>query len=1541
VAHPWDRDVVGTLTVAVEPDPSRHAPEGVASGAARVDGSPAGRVGRRIDYLVCAVVAFVPMLWSQPGTVTDDTKTYLYLDPGRYVREALSLWNPDVALGTVTHENIGYLLPMGPFYWLMAELHVPIWVAQRLWLGSLLFAAGAGMLYLCRTIGLTGPGRAVATLAFMFTPYVLQYSGRISVILMPWSGLPWMIAFVVLALRRGGWRYPALFALVVALVSGINASSILYVGVGPVLWIPFAVVVLRQNTWREAWRVVWKVGLLTALVSLWWAVGLQVEAAYGVNILKYTETLESTSTTSTPAEIIRGLGYWFFYGASDQTGPWTQASVAYTQQLWLLGLTFLVPAMAVLAAAVVKWRHRAYFVFLVLIGTVLAVGPYPYESPTGVSGLIKAFMLDTTAGLALRSTDRASPLVILGLAVLLGAGTTAVARRMTRLRWLLAGFVLAVITLAAAPLWTGATVVNGLTQPAVPPPYVLRAVHHLNTTHPGTRVYGLPGNNFAAYRWGDTIDTVYPALLDRPFVTHEQQTMGSLPTADLLEAVDTPLQEGTFDPSTLAPMMSLMSVGDVLVQYDLRYEMYDTPDPRRLALDFAVTPPGLSDPMAFGAPRPNVSTVANVDESELALPADVTPKAPLVTYTVDHPRPMVRAESLTTPLVVAGNSSGLVNASSVGLLSGSPTIFYSGSLDTQAALRDRVLSDKPALVVTDTNRKQGYRWNGITLNSGYTRTASEGPDRSDPFDSPLDLFPGAPADAQSTTVFNGISSVTASSYGSPVQYFNDERPAAALDGDPTTAWATSQSPDGQWWQVRFTAPRVAGSVNLAQLVMPRPRQVITRVELSFGHGRPVLAELGPASRTVAGQTIRFAARTFSVLRVTIIGSVRTQYHVTAGYQNFVGLSEVRIPRVDADETVQMPSDLLRAAGPASQSDPLTLLMDRQRGSGFPPRTDPETRLSRRFWLPTSRSFALAGQARLSVLATDAVLDGVVGRTGTGGSVVVASSSTRLAGDVRAGATAAVDGDPSTAWQTALGAEFQAGAWAQYQLDAPVTFDRMDLQVVTDSQHSVPTVLTVSAGGSSETVRLPALVAHGPAGTVTSVPVGLATPLTGSTVRITVDAARLTTTTDYSSRVPVALPIGIAEFGIPGVDVGPLPAAVPATCRADLLTVDGTPVWVEVTGSSATAVARQPLAVTLCGPDAAGITLGPGDHTVASIPGAVTGLDIDQLAFASAAGGGAAALPGTGDVPAPAAAHAPAVTVVHQTSTVIDLSVSGVRPGGPPFALVLGQSLNAGWQATVGGQTLAAPGLIDGFANGWTVDPAVVGSAVHDGTLAVTLRWAPQRRVNAALLVSAAAIVLCLWLAVVPTRRRRRRRAVAGDPDPVLPPAETSVVEDPERTEPPVLIGVPTWGGEPTPWPPTVVVAVVVAVVAGAIASPLTGLVAGAAAACALRKPAARRVVGLAAAALMVVAGADVVLTQWLDPVRATGGWPVAFGVAGDLVWAAVLLLATDAAVELVLRYRAGHGTDPAPAPRPDPAPAPHEVPDVTSSGDPDPVVSRG
>ncbi|HEV3366448.1 MAG TPA: alpha-(1-_3)-arabinofuranosyltransferase family protein [Acidimicrobiales bacterium] len=1463
---------------------------------------PPSRARSALDYAIFGLLAFIPMLATQPGTASDDTKTYLYLDPGRYLRQAISLWDPNIALGTVTHENIGYLLPMGPFYWVLAELHVPLWIAQRLWLGTILFAAGAGMIYLCRTIKLSGTGCYVASLAFMFTPYVLQYSGRISVILLPWAGLPWLLAFVILALRHGGWKYPALFALTVALVSGINASSILYVGIGPALWLPFAVFVTREKTLRQAWGVVWRIALLTALASLWWAVGLQVEAAYGVNILKYTETLLSTSSSSAPLEVLRGLGYWFFYGRSDQTGNWTQAAVAYTQQIWLLAATFAVPTLALLGSAMLKWRLRSFFALLVVVGMVLAVGANPYYHPTGVSGLIKAFMSDTTAGLALRSTDRASPLILLGVAVLLGAGVNAAIRRLGRYGLAIAAFAVAAVAAASTPLWTGATVVDGLHQPASPPPYVQQAAEHLNGTHTDTRVYALPGNNFAAYAWGDTIDTVYPGLLTRPFVTHEQQTMGSLPTADLLEAMDAPLQEGTLDPATIAPMASLMSAGDVLVQYDQAYSTYNTPNPLQLAQSLKVTPPGLSHPITYGTPRPNVSPIPHFSEQSLTRPANQAPTAPLVSYTVNHPRPIIRAESLSAPLIVAGNSPGLVDAASVGLLAGNPTIFYSGTLDgAPKSLSAKVEKAGANLVVTDTNRKQGFRWNGIQDNRGYTETAAQGAATAalvaDPFNSPLDLFPTAPADAQSTTAFNGIAWVDASSYGTPTQYHNDERAAAALDGNLQTAWADSLFPTGQWWSVNFVKPHTIDSINLAQLQLARPRQVITKVTLTFDYLQPVTVELGPQSQTPAGQTIRFSPRSFTNLRITIDDSVQTKYHVAAGYQNLVGFAEVRIPGVDAAETVAMPQDLLRSVGSASIADPLTLTMNRLRGPGTPPRLDSELTLNRSFWLPTPRTFTLTGQARVAVDASDETVDRVLGRTSGTTAGVVSSSSSRVAGVVAATASAAADGNPSTMWEPGFGVTQQAGQWLQYSLTQPITFDALHLRIAADGRHSVPTAVTVSAGGAEEKVVLPAIADSRVPGSVVDVPVTLPRALTGQVVRITVDSVRFENTRDYFAQTARALPVGIAEVGIVGLAAPPLPADLPSTCRNDLLSVDGSPVWVSVQGPTAAALDRQPLAVNLCGPSAAGLVLAAGDHALASAWGGTAGMDIDSLALASAPGGAAATLTSIGQVPAPATGIPPSVTVRRQTATAMQLTVSRMRAGSAPFVLVLGQSINAGWVAEVGGHSLGSPILVDGFANGWQVDPAALASFIHHGVMTVDVRWAPQARVNVALVISAVTIVGCLLLAFLPRRRRSGDRTLDDSED------LGAQIGSRDRDRPD-LVDAFRSDEPPTGWSRALAVAVVVGAVAGFIAPPLTGCVVGVATLIVLRVPRLRLVLGLVAAACVLAAGIYVIARQILDQEAANGGWPGLFGIASALAWAGVMFLFADAALELIQLWKA-------------------------------------
>ncbi len=1514
-------------------EPSPDAPTAPATGRDRilVDRlrSPS-RLRAWLDYLALAVLAVIPMVTAQPGVVSDDTKTYLYLDPGRYIRQAVSLWDPSVGLGTVTHENIGYLLPMGPFYWVMAELHVPLWVAQRLWMACLLYAAGAGALYLCRVVGLSGAGRYVAAVGYMFTPYVLQYSGRISVILMPWAGLPWMVAFVILALRRGGWRYPALFALVVALVSGINASSILYVGIAPALWLPYAVLVTREATWRRAWGVAWKVGLLSALVSLWWAVGLQVEAAYGVNVLKYTETVPATSAASLASEILRGLGYWYFYG-TDRVGAWTQNSVAYTQNIRLIALSFTVPALAFVAAFAARWRYRSYFILITVVGMVLAVGPNPYAHPSGLGSLVKAFMVDTTAGLALRSTDRASPVVLLGLAMFLGAGVSALTFRVRRTGLIAGGFVVAAVAAATSPLWTGQIVADGFTQPAVPPQAVRDAATALDRAHPGTRVYALPGDNFAAQRWGDTIDTVYPGLMTRPFVTHEQQIMGSLPTADVLEAVDGPLQDGVMDWNALAPMASLLGAGDVLVQYDQAYERYDTPDPQALAEQLATTPAGLSHPVHYGTPRPNVPLLPIVDEAYLALPPTVGWPSPLVSYTVTDPRPIVRTESTTHPLVVAGDAGGLVAASSVGLLAGNPTILYSGTLDTHPSLAKATLGKPADLVVTDTNRKQGYRWNSLNENTGYTETASQPPQTADPSDAPLDLFPGAPADAQTTTVLQGISSVTASSYGSSITYLPEDRPAAALDGNTQTAWLTDSfaTQSGQWWQVALLRPRTEHSLLLVQPQTGLPDRSISSVTLTFDGGHPVTVPLGPSSLTPAGQVVTFPARTFSTLRITVAGVRVADPSSPVGSRSSVGFAEVGIPGVTADEVVSMPQDLLRATGPASLFDRLTLVMTRQRSSGTPPRRDPEPSLARTFWLPTARTFSLTGQARISPLVPDDEIDRLVGRPGSDYTGTVAYSGGRLPDDLRAGAMATVDGNPGTVWQPGFGLSQQVGQWLEYHLRDPVSFDHLDLELVADGEHSIPTELTITTDHGDATVRVPPVADSPVPGSVVDVPVGFP-QLGGRNIRITVDAVAAEDTLDYYSQTPITLPMGVAEIGIPGVSAAPVPAAIPTSCRGDLLTVDGAPLWVSVSGSSAAALDRQALTVSLCGPDADGLPLPAGTHTLRSALGQVTGFDIDQLVLDSAPGGGAMTLRSPTEVQPPPLAPSPVVTVDRATATSLHLTVTGVdtAPGAAPFDLVLGESLDAGWGAqVVGGPTLGHPVLVDAFANGWRVDPASVAGSVHDGTLEVDLTWHPQRNVDVALLISGAAIVGCVVLAFLPARRRRRRRgahATTADPAAAMvtaadPQVHAATAPDDDRP----TLAVPFRDGDP-PLPLSLAVptALVTGLVAAAIASPWAGAAAGLAALAAMLVPRARVLLGLVAVACIVAAGVYVTVHQGQSPVPDNGAWPASFGKASQWAWAAVVFLGAEGVVDVVQRRRKAR-LNRAGQPPPRPAPPAH------------------
>jgi arabinofuranan 3-O-arabinosyltransferase len=1479
---------------------------------------------RRADWVLAgllAAVSYIPLFLTRPGWVAADTKAYLYLDPGKLTVGAASMWDPNTAMGTVTHQNIGYLFPMGPYYTVVDWLGVPMWVGQRIWMGSLLFFAGLGVAYCARRLGLEGPGRAVAALAYMLTPYTIDYLDRISAILMPWAALGWMVGLTAAAARTGRWRYPAIFAVIVAFVGGVNATSILLVLVAPALWLIHGVWVTHEVTLRRAAATAGRIGGLCVLVSLWWLAGLWAEMRYGINVLRVTETVPTVSSTSSASEVLRGLGYWYFYGW-DKVQPWTLPAVQYTQSLWLVGLSLGVPALCIAFGFVTKWRYRSLALGMVGLGTVIAVGAFPYSHPSFFGALIKSASTGSTLALAGRSVDRIVPVVLLGLSLLLGAGITAVGLRWPRIGTVAALASVAVIAAALPPLWTGGMIASNLSRPSTIPTYWTEATSYLNKQGSSSRVLGLPGEDFAAYSWGVTNDPIAPGLLDRPYVGRQAVPQGTPASANLLQALDEPIQQGTLDMDALAPVARIMSVGQILLQSDLQYERYGLPFPQALWDQLNPPPNGITGPTPFGLlnPPPVIHYPLN-SESRLGLPTGAPQPPALAVFTVSDPRGLVRTESSEQPVILAGDGNGLVEAAGAGLLdTNEQTILYAASLAQDPAELQQAMAAGATLVLTDTNPLATYRWGALRDNVGQVQQPGVGTLTSDPSTYALPIFPGETTADQTVAEVTGIKSVNASEYGSSLSFTPENRPINAFDGNPSTAWtfgARVPVHDVRL-EVNLDQPVTTNHVTLTQAQLVRPNRRITSVTLRFDGKDPVTVRMKPSSYHEPGQEVTFPTHTFSQLEVQVNGATGGADKKYDGLSS-VGFAEIDIPGVfAASESLRLPTDLLTMAGAASLSHPLIILMERNRVTS-PPRQDPEPDMSRTLTLPTSRSFSVGGTAEINAGDSDYLINQLIGLTPLAplpapgpasvgpATVVAANSSTRLDGDRQARANAALDGNSSTAWIAETGQ--QDGEWLSFTFNKPVTLDHLDLQVVNDGRHSLPTRITISSGAQSRTVSVsPPPVGTGrPQGSTSTIPVSFPS-LSGTTIRFTIDSVEEVTDLDYYSTFAGTrdiLPVGIAELGIPGVDEPAPPPSLPATCQSGLLTIDGNPVDVEITGTTAAALAGDPLTVRACGNSAGGITLSPGSHVIHTSPRLPSGWSIDQLWLGSEAGGGPAAFSGTGPAnsggagalsaatgasgiaaTAAAADQPPLLRLDSQNRTSWRVTVDG---NGQPFWLALGQSFSSGWTATLpGGHSLGPAQLVDGYANGWYVPSGRVR-----GPTVITLTWTPQRVVWAAITVSAAALLVSVLVAVWPERwtlwRRRRRggapRREGARRRDLAPrgsspsPASWRAVVARGGTRPSLLaVALYTvgWG-----------------VVVATVSRPEIGLVAAVAAAAGCWWSGGRLGIRIAAVvALMAVAGYSVD-QQWAHRYWPDINWPGNLSSANDLAWLALALVGSD------------------------------------------------
>ncbi len=1480
-------------------------------------------------YIFMAALCYVPILLTKPGVISVDSKQYLYLDPKNYLIQAASIWSPNVDMGTVTHQIIGFLMPMGEWFWLFSVLHVPVFLAQRLWLGSVYFMSGAGVYYFCKTIGLSNSGSFLSGLVYMFSPYMFQYEISMSDLLAPMAALGWMMAFTYKALKTGKNRYCLLFAVAVALSGTINATSFIYVALGPVILTLYAVIV-RDSTLRRAFWVSIKILGLSLLVSLYWIEGLVVEGAYGVNILKLSESLTAISATSSPAEVFRGLGYWYFY-ASDSYGPIVKASVEYQTWTWLIFLSFLIPAISIISAVFIKWRYKGLSLTLIVIGMIVSVGLYPLNNPSFFGSKIENFMNTTEIGLALRSSTRATPLVVLGIAMLIGA-----LANLIKLRSVETGFVFVVVmTLIAVfntpGVFLGETVTSNMARGPIPS-YWYQAGKYLNTKSNMTRVIQVPGQPFETYNFGTTIDPILPGLTNRPTVERRQVPLGSNFGVNLLDNFDNTIQRSNLNPNGLAAVLRLMSAGDMLVTNDLAYERYQLPSPPTTMKLFQSDLPGFSAPKTFGTKTTNYPTfnLPYYDTQTLATPFNEYKQYPLVDYPVNNARPIVRLESAQNPLIIDGDGLGVIEAANAGLLNNNPTIFYSASM-TPAKIR--AMANKNAtLVVTDSNRKQTKIWSTFLDQNGEIETAAQNFANANNNQTDFNIFPNGTNSTRTVVSYENVKSISASSYGYPYGFAPEFRPYAAFDSNLNTGWMTGAlaDPVGQWIKVNLNKPVVSDQILLNQMLASAPDRWISKVKVSLDLNsksvRNFTVNLKAQSLAQIGQKIVFPITKFDSVKITIAGI----HNVSSFPISDVGFSQININNISAGEVVVPPSDLLKAVGKMSSSLRLVYIFSRQTvGSGLS-RVSPETNIVRQMNVPTSRLFSISGTATLSTSVSDSRVNSILySNAATKGNILQTDSNSKLKGDLSAYSGSVVTGGKDSAWISPFDTNGFLGSWIQFNNPKFIKFNQAALTVYDDGQHSLPAEIKISTEQGQRLIKLNKKMPFKTKNNLLTYKLKFPT-IVGKTIRITFEAVNPVSPKNYYGSVAPVLPLGVNYFNVgyaPGSPVSStggtskitltktsseskvnsvlqnalliapsLPKYLPNVCRNDLATIDGKPIWLKVIGTVTSAIDGRYLGVVGCGPDASGILLKSGQHIVTTAVGSNLGINIDQIVFDSnKATSGVVTDNSSGAFIAPAKTLPPPATIKVKSfgNTMINVKVDTV---GKPVWLVLGENYSTGWQAKVtkaspsgssSNQGLilrSNPSLIDAYSNGWLITPPP-GKHVYD----ISLSFAPQNDINYSLIISFGTLFLCISGALVLTliyRKKAKRLHLANSFEPLLT-GESMLFYSNSK-----ISAIKS-----------IIFAVISGLFVGLSIKPLYGLIVGIIAFVFLRLSSMRILVILISVALLVAGVFGIVFGEYIHGYAASGSWPSQFNNQSDLIYLSITLVVLDSLIISVRNFR--------------------------------------
>src|SRR4051794_9364160 len=636
---------------------------------------------RRSIPLGLALLALALGLAQRPGTVVADTKVDLYVDPARFLGHVLSVWSPTSDLGHVFGAQYsGYAFPMAPFFALGDAVGLPAWLVHRLWLGLVLAAAAYGVVRLLDALGPGGGRRgalhAAAGALYVVNPYVVVDANRTSIALLSYAALPWLLLAVHRGLRAPrSWWWPAAFALVLTSTGGgVNVGTTGWLLLGPLLLGVYELVwggVGRTAVAPFALRMV----AVNAVAQAWWVIPVLIQARAAPSFLAFSEQPGTIWSTTSLAESLRLMGFWTSYVGVGYGGVLRPFATHGNAMLFLAPVvlaSLMLPALALASFGWTRrWRYAPFFLLLTLAGLFVMAAGFPDGTPLRRGVTFEYYRVESIQ--FLRTTYKAGPLVALGLACLGGAGVAALWTRLGGARRAVALAAAAgLAALAAWPLVSGRAPEAQLAFSV--PPYWRAVARDLDRRGDDSRALVVPGQRFAYYRWGGTIDAILPALTKHPVATRWIVPFSDRRATDLQWTVDDLIGEERLRPGQLAPLLDLLGVGDLVVAADGDRSRSGEAPPGDVAR--------LLGPLR-GAPAYGPSLRAQPGAGTVA-PA---PRVPAVRRLEVRTSGLVRVLPRRPLTVVDGGAGGLAGLAAYGALRADRPLVYAPDLGPPAAIR--------------------------------------------------------------------------------------------------------------------------------------------------------------------------------------------------------------------------------------------------------------------------------------------------------------------------------------------------------------------------------------------------------------------------------------------------------------------------------------------------------------------------------------------------------------------------------------------------------------------------------------------------------------------------------------------------------------------------------------------------------------------------------------------------------------------------------------------------------------------------------------